>query len=101
MHGKFGLVSPGTASSHSAALHTPPPLHAVFSCFHTTSCGAYSFTTDGHGVCNVHANFGECRILEGESGTTSLPKSGLGGTEKLPLTLPFKGIEPRVFGFEF
>ena len=32
---------------------------------------------------------------------TSLHKSWLGGTGKLSLTLPHKGIEPRVFGFEF
>ena len=28
-------------------------LCAVFSCFHTTGCEVYSFTTVGYGICNV------------------------------------------------
>ena len=38
---------------------------------------------------------------EGGQAQTSLRKSWLGGTEKLFLTLPHQGIEPRFFGFEF
>ena len=38
---------------------------------------------------------------KGGQAQTSLHKSWLGGTEKLPLTLPRQGIEPRVFRFEF
>ena len=39
--------------------------------------------------------------LRGGQAQTSLHKSWFGGTEKLFLTLPRHGIEPRVFGFEF
>ena len=50
MHGQFGLLSPGKASSHCTALPTfflsSCFLCAVFSWFHTTGCDAlYSFTT--------------------------------------------------------
>ena len=38
---------------------------------------------------------------KGSQAQTSLHKSWLRGTEKLPLTLLHQGIEPRVFGIEF
>ena len=35
------------------SLHPPPPLCAGVSCFHTTGCKTYSFTTDGYEIFNV------------------------------------------------
>ena len=71
IHGKFGLLFPEKASSHSTALprlYPPPPpppppplLSAVFSCFHTNSCEVYSFTTDAYEVFNVRTNLGACQ----------------------------------------
>ena len=70
MHGKFELVFPGKASTHSVALPSFfPPLCAVFSCFHTTGCEANPFTTDGYGIFNAHPNLGACRTHEVGSGT--------------------------------
>ena len=72
--GKFRLLSPEKASSHSTVL---PRwvfsffLCAVFSYFHTTGCEARSFTTDGYGIFNACLNF------------------------------IYLGIEPRVFRFHF
>ena len=54
-HAKFGLLlSPGKASSHSTRRYPDCFffLCAVFLCFHTTGCEAYSFTTDGYGIFN-------------------------------------------------
>ena len=91
MHGKFGLLSLGKASSHSTAL----PSFLFF-----PVCSAFVRHTllwqmdMGSLVCTqfwVHAvNMKGVRH-----------KSGLERTEKLPLTLPCQGIEPRAFGFEF
>ena len=58
------------AGSHSTALPNFLSLLVffmcvVFSCFHTISCEAYSFTTDGYEIVNVRTNAGECRTLEG------------------------------------
>ena len=36
-------------------------LRAVFLCFHTASCEANSFTTDGYGIFDVHTNLDVCR----------------------------------------
>ena len=73
MHKKFGLLSPSReASSHSAALPSFfvfVVLCAVFSCFHNTGCGVYSFTTDEYGIFNVHTNVGACHTHKGGSGT--------------------------------
>ena len=44
-------------------------LCAVFSCFHTTGCEAYSFTTDGYRIFNTRTNVGACHTHEGGSGT--------------------------------
>ena len=62
----YGCFSWGKASSHSTALPrffsclVFLPLWTVFSCFHTTSYEAYSFTTDGYGIFNVSTNLGVC-----------------------------------------
>ena len=73
MHGKYGLLSLGKASSHSTALPSALccyvlPLYAVFSCFYTTRCDDYSFTTGGYGIFNMRANVGASRKHEGGSG---------------------------------
>ena len=65
MHGQFGLLSPGKASSHSTALPSFIfTMCALFSCLHTTGCEAYSFTTDEYGIFNMHTNVGACRTHE-------------------------------------
>ena len=110
MRGKFGLLSPGKASSHSTASYpvlcvgkassysTELPsffsfffLCAVFLCFHTTGCEAYSFTADGCGIFNVRMNLGACRSLrtkEGHAGThkpaQEFDARGRGAEEKKP-----------------
>ena len=79
-------------------------LCAVFLCFYTTGCEAYSFTdTDGYGIFNMRTNWDACRTHEGGSGTKKNAQLRVDseGTEKLVLTLPRQGIEPRVFGLEF
>ena len=105
MHGKLDLLSPRKANIHRILRYLASFqffLGAVFPCFHTTGCEAYSFTTDGYGIFNVCTIVGACRTHEGPGQTqTSLHKSSLGGTEQLYLALPRQGIEPRVFGFEF
>ena len=79
--------------------HSILPMCAVFSCFHTTDCEAYSLTGDGYGIFNV------CILNVGTKGgqvqTSPHCKSGLRGTGKLTFTLPLQGIESKVFGFEF
>ena len=75
-----------------------PPLYAVFSCFHTTGCEAYSFATDRYGIFNVCTTFVFAIHTKGDQAQTSLHKSWLGGTENVLLTLPCQGTEPRVFG---
>ena len=53
-----------------------PLLYAMFSCFHTTGCEAYSVTTDGYRIFNVRTNQGACRIRKkGGQAQTSLHKS--------------------------
>ena len=70
MHGKFWLLSPGKASSHSTALHNFFCfVCAGFSRFHTTGCEAYSFTTDGFGIFNVRSNWVRAVHTKGGSGT--------------------------------
>ena len=67
MHGKFGMLSLGKASSHSAALPRSLLLFflcVVFSCLRTFHCEAYSFTTDGYGIFNMRANLGACYAHE-------------------------------------
>ena len=88
MQGKFGLLSQGKASSHSTALPGCFFLMcAVFSCFHTNGREAYSFTTDGYGICNVkHV----CTRVDSE-----------GQKKTAPHPLPPQGIDTRVLGFEF
>ena len=73
MHGQFGQLSPGKASSHySTALRSffffLSFLFAMFSCFHTTSCDAYSCTTDGQMICNARTHLGACRTHKGGGG---------------------------------
>ena len=46
-----------------------PFLCAVFSCFDTTGCEAYSFTTAGYGIFNVRTHLGACHAHSGGSGT--------------------------------
>ena len=63
---------PEKESGHITALpSSPTPPCAVFSCFHTTGCEAYYFTTDGYGIFNVRANFGTFRTREGGRGWAS------------------------------
>ena len=38
--------------------------YAVFLCDYTTSCEAYSFTTDEYGIFNVCTNVGACHTHE-------------------------------------
>ena len=45
--------------------------------------------------------FGCAVHTKGVQAQASLHTSWLGGIEKMPLTLPRQGIEPKVFGFEF
>ena len=107
MHWKFGLLSPGKASSHSTAL-------PIFSCVFPFCCvqrfrvfirpvmrptllwqmDMGSLTCARIWVRAVHTKAGQAQ--------RSLHKSWLWGTEKLSLTLPRRRIEPRaVFVFEF
>ena len=80
-------------------------VYAVFLCDHTTDYEAYSFTTDEYGIFNVrtqliwvHAVY----TLKGGQTQTSLPISlTRRDKKKMPLTLPRRGIEPRVVGFKF
>ena len=67
--GNSGCFSLGRANSHSMALPRFSPLCAVFSCFHTTVCEAYSFTVNGCRIFNVRTNLGACRTHEWRSGT--------------------------------
>ena len=58
--------------------------------------------TDGFGIFNVHTHLGACHMHEWGSGTRKPAQELIyEGTERLSLTLPRHGIEPRVFGFEF
>ena len=54
MHGKLGLLSPGEIEQPyygaTQLFYFIFLLCAVFPCFHTTGCEAYSFTTDGYGI---------------------------------------------------
>ena len=70
---------------------------ALFLWFHAISCEAYSFTTVGYVIFNVRTNLGAYCTHEEGSGTNMSAQ----GIEKLSLTLPHEGLEPRVFGFEF
>ena len=45
-----------TESRYPTLINYQHIVHAVFSCDHTTGCEAYSFTTDGYGIFNVHTN---------------------------------------------
>ena len=105
MHGKFGLLSPGKANSHSTVL---PIFFSFFlpcvECFCVSVPPAVGPTLLQHmdmgsstctqiWVCAMH--------MKGGQAQTCLHKSCLGGTEKLFFTMPRQGIEPRVFGFEF
>ena len=54
MHGKATIV----VRRKTASFFCSFPLCAVFSCFHTTDCEAYSFRTDGYGIFNVRTNLG-------------------------------------------
>ena len=51
------------------ALRNVCVLYSVLSCFHTTGCEPYSFTTAGYGIFNLRTNFDACRTHEGGSGT--------------------------------
>ena len=46
-------------------------VYEEFLCDHTTGCEAYSFTTDGYGIFNVHINLGACRMHEVGSGKSA------------------------------
>ena len=67
MHRKFGSLFLGKATALPSFFFFP--LCAVFSCFHTTSCEAYSFIIDGFGIFNMRTNLGTCRTHEWGSGT--------------------------------
>ena len=68
--GNYGLFYAGKASSHNTALVSfkiyikKPPLCAVFSCFYSTGCEAYSFTTDEYGIFTMCTNVGVCSTHE-------------------------------------
>ena len=105
MHGKFGLLSSGKASSHRTAL---PSLffysvQYVSSCLHATGCQPYFFTTPGYGIFNVRT-LGACRYtLRGvrHKQVCTRVDSEL-GTETLFVTLPRQGSEPyRVSGYNY
>ena len=54
----------------------PLPLSAVFSCFHTTVCEDYSFTTDGYDMFNVRTQIWVRAVhTRGDMAQTSLHKS--------------------------
>ena len=86
MHGKFMLLSPGKASSHSmhgaTQLFSFLSLSAVFSCFHTSGYGAYSFATDVYigsltcaqiWVCAVHTKGGQAQTSLHKSWNCTIP----------------------------
>ena len=43
-----------------------PHVCAMFCCFHTTGCEAYSFMSDGYGIFNMRTNVGACLTHEGK-----------------------------------
>ena len=105
--GNYGLFYAGKASSHNTALVSfkiyikKPPLCAVFSCFYSTGCEAYSFTTDEYGMFTMRTNVGVCSTHEKGSGPNkSAQELTWDGQKKtLFLTPPLpamQGIEPRV-----
>ena len=94
MHRKFGLLSPGKASSHSMALLCSFLfffLCAVFSCFYTTDCEANSFMTDGCGMFNMRTHLGACRTQEGGSGTKKSAQELILRGQKI---CPARGLNP-------
>ena len=102
MHRKFWLLSLGKASSHGRVLPSClSSLCAVFSCFHTIGCEAYSFMADGYyyinGIFNVRTDVGACSTHEHEGGSGT-NKSALeltrtvGGTENCSLPCPARWL---------
>ena len=78
-------------------------LCAVFLCFHTIGCEAYSFMTGGYGREKnlMHTNLGACHIHR--KAQTSLHKSWLKGWKNYPSPCPSTSrglIESKVFRFE-
>ena len=100
MHGKFGMLSHGKASSHSTALSPPPPpppptMYAVFSCLHTTGCKVHYFTTDGNGIVNVRTHLGSCRTHErGVRDKQVCTRVDSEGHENCPSPCPARGTNP-------
>ena len=73
------------------------PLCAVCSCFHTTGCQAYSFTTDGYGIFNVCTNLGAWSTCIRKGGQTqrSMHKGWLGATQNSGISpCPARGSNP-------
>ena len=107
MHGHIRAVFPGKSEqpyygfTHLLPPTIPLPLCAVFSFFHTTGCGAYSFTADGYGIFNVRTKCGYAMYTRKGARHKVCTRVDSGGTEKLFVTLPRQRFKPRVFGFEF
>ena len=89
--GECGLFSLGKVSSHSTALPSLSfyPVCTVSSCFHTTVCDAYSFTTYGCGIFNMRTLLGVCRTHEGASGINKSTQKLIwgGGVGEMTATL--------------
>ena len=108
MHGKFELLSPGKASSHSTALPMPALCFLILRVLYfrvsiLPACEAYPFTTVGNGILNVCIHLVRVVHTKWGQAQTSLSaqfKNWLGGVEKLSVTLHRQGIEPRALGFE-
>ena len=79
---KFESLSPKKASCHMVALPKPQLIwsleYAECVCDHTTGSEAYSFTTDGYRIVNVHTHLDACRTCIARKGgqeQTNLHKS--------------------------
>ena len=71
---------------------------AVFMCFRTSGCEAYSFTTDGYGIFNVRTHLGACRTHE-EGSDTNKPAQELTRREKRTVPHPAQPGD-RTQGFQ-
>ena len=95
-----GCFPLGNASSHSTAL----PSFFSFLCsvfvfpYHQLWA---SFMPAGYGIFNVYTYLGERRTHEGVRHKQVCPRVDSEGQKNCRLTLPRRGIEPRVFGLEF
>ena len=64
MHGKLGLLSPGESEQPEYGTTQRVFFFPYVESFQFSLPPAYSFTTDGYGIFNVHAELGACHTHE-------------------------------------